>query len=1214
VWPSLSHPPPPPSSEQWVYKTTAAGGDNDDYFYDLTSPADILALPSTWYDDDGPCDCPCVAETTAPTPSPTQTCPEFWTAGGLGCGACGEVPASCSGSTCEEWVFKTTAAGGDNDDYFYDLTSPADILALPSTWYDDDGPCTCPCVAQTVSPTPAPSLAPTVPVPTSAPTAECPEFWTGGVGCGLCGEVPASCSGSTCEEWVFKTTAAGGDNDDYFYDLTSPADILALPSTWYDDDGPCTCPCNAQTNRPSPAPTTSASSPPTQSAAPTLSAAPTMAPTSCHNLFEFTSSTTSANGWNDGILTIANSDGDTVQTLQGWAGTYSWTWNQAGYPAVCLFDDCYTATWTTLPSAETDAISWSLQSQDKVMNAAITIGNYPFTPDPVKIAMGAATCGSSAPEADIAAVLDAAVLADDGEMVTVSVGVDVTLVAPITIVKGVSLSLSGSASGRRLALDAPPVIMISGNNATTHFVTEFESTLTLSHLTLAYGVSHSYSGMGGGGGSISNHVGATVNVNGCMFLGNTAAKGYGGAIYTYSDGVVTITNSVFKDNYAEINGGAIYVAGSMTQTTLNVDGSRFVDNAAKGKGGAVFATSSAVTLTYVSLANGAAEVGGAIYSMESSIAATKTTFFGNTASKPNGAATDVSVGSAIFIQSGSLNANEITVSSNTATGGAAVYGYETVLDIAKSSFSDNVNSCGDGACWDEGEAVYATASTVVIDETSFEGHSATKSLHVVYFDSPTATTIDSCEFSSPNAAVIHVKSDGHFVVRNTATLQQSGVELTDAAIVADCSYATNDAIDILCPADYCTNLVLPNLGVKCECETYYGVQDPVKEGCENPPIVDIPITEFKGIAQKNADGMISLVQRIFLNNRGDDNLQWELKQTDSGTASYIIDPPGAQSLAGSTMTYVTVSLSPENLEAHNFVDSTFELLTNSVNPTSPLWGTSVVTDEVWGAGTVPLSVNSYITAMSVSDSTIELGVRASDMAKEVVPIAGAHFFSIIKPVAVDGMWIKGGGSDLFKAKIKGEGMRVFTGDLQETICDVYYNSIVDHYEVDCLLRDRAAGEHEMSIYLRQEETELATMSVDVGCSDEFILDEAGHRCVCATGSYYDDATGKCKVCPVGRFRDTLGASSVNDCWACERYLGGEAGASTKTTGSTSFDDCVCPAGFFSDFFEGNGRDTWIVEEENMGVCEEASNNVRAAIPFVRTLTLARSARLEACAG
>jgi predicted outer membrane repeat protein len=156
----------------------------------------------------------------------------------------------------------------------------------------------------------------------------------------------------------------------------------------------------------------------------------------------------------------------------------------------------------------------------------------------VKFAVGGATCGTSTAEVAIAAAFAAAVSAADGEVNEVTLTESVVLTAAIVMPEGVSLSVSGQAPGRRrataLALASPPEVELSGNNSTNHFVASADSTLSLSHLTLKYGRSYLDTGSGGGGGgSILNYVGATLVIDSCFFLANSAANGDGGAIYMY---------------------------------------------------------------------------------------------------------------------------------------------------------------------------------------------------------------------------------------------------------------------------------------------------------------------------------------------------------------------------------------------------------------------------------------------------------------------------------------------------------------------------------------------------------------------------------------------------------------------------------------------------------------------------------------------------------
>ncbi len=124
---------------------------------------------------------------------------------------------------------------------------------------------------------------------------------------------------------------------------------------------------------------------------------------------------------------------------------------------------------------------------------------------------------------------------------------------------------------------------------------------------------------GGNGGAIANTF-ATTEIGGTTFAKNTTAKN-GGAIYNHHfinvdatgtdtglGGVMTITDSVFSENSANGDGGAIYNTGTLT---LNSD--VFVGNSANGFGGAV-GSQGQLTLKGTMFANNTAIVGGAMYS------------------------------------------------------------------------------------------------------------------------------------------------------------------------------------------------------------------------------------------------------------------------------------------------------------------------------------------------------------------------------------------------------------------------------------------------------------------------------------------------------------------------------------------------------------------------------------------------------------------------
>jgi CSLREA domain-containing protein len=100
-------------------------------------------------------------------------------------------------------------------------------------------------------------------------------------------------------------------------------------------------------------------------------------------------------------------------------------------------------------------------------------------------------------------------------------------------------------------------------------------TLNLNNLTIAHG----QEGLGGLGGGLFIHYAMVVNVTNCTFLGNTAERGMGGAIFDFGP-PLNVTNSTFSGNSAW-RGGAISASGP-----LNVTNSTFSGNSA-GRGGAI---------------------------------------------------------------------------------------------------------------------------------------------------------------------------------------------------------------------------------------------------------------------------------------------------------------------------------------------------------------------------------------------------------------------------------------------------------------------------------------------------------------------------------------------------------------------------------------------------------------------------------------------------
>ena len=159
-------------------------------------------------------------------------------------------------------------------------------------------------------------------------------------------------------------------------------------------------------------------------------------------------------------------------------------------------------------------------------------------------------------------------------------------------------------------------VVFDGDDDTYHFDIYADGNLTLNNLVL-------YNGYGDFGGSIYNE--GTLTVTDSVFEDNYAYD-YGGAIYNCC-GTVTITNTNFIDNEADYDGGAIYTDGG----TLTVTGGLFDTNYAYEYGGGIASYDAVVSVSGAYFENNEAddEYGGAIYTSDSSLSVSNSTFEGN---------------------------------------------------------------------------------------------------------------------------------------------------------------------------------------------------------------------------------------------------------------------------------------------------------------------------------------------------------------------------------------------------------------------------------------------------------------------------------------------------------------------------------------------------------------------------------------------------------
>ena len=222
------------------------------------------------------------------------------------------------------------------------------------------------------------------------------------------------------------------------------------------------------------------------------------------------------------------------------------------------------------------------------------------------------------------------------------------------------------------------------------------------------------------GGAIVNWKG-TLTVSDSAFSGNSANI-WGGAIYNF--GELIISESVFSDNSAE-SGGAILNGGE-----LSISDSTFSDNSAEA-GGAVHNVGE-LSISDSVFSGNSTEYGGAIVNWRGTVAISDSTFSGNSTEYGGGA---------INNSDGELNIINSSFSDNSAESGGAIanYGY---LSISESSFSDNSAESGGAIANGYGELSIVNSSfsdnsaegggaitngddgELSISESSFSGNSA----------------------------------------------------------------------------------------------------------------------------------------------------------------------------------------------------------------------------------------------------------------------------------------------------------------------------------------------------------------------------------------------------------------------------------------------------------------------------------------------------------
>ena len=166
----------------------------------------------------------------------------------------------------------------------------------------------------------------------------------------------------------------------------------------------------------------------------------------------------------------------------------------------------------------------------------------------------------------------------------------------------------------------------------------------------------------------------------------TGSRGFGGAVYV-KGGSMTITQCTFANNLANIDGGAFFCDNCHF---ISISNSKFISNRAIGNGGGVSAGSGLITISQSVFKNNTAQNGGAIRLLSGKLNLTVSYFTNNTASVQGGAIY-------VSGDSIQLNETSFINNTAVLMGGGALYcagNYANVL-LFKSTFLNNSASyCG----------------------------------------------------------------------------------------------------------------------------------------------------------------------------------------------------------------------------------------------------------------------------------------------------------------------------------------------------------------------------------------------------------------------------------------------------------------------------------------------------------------------------------------
>src|SRR5882757_8381368 len=325
----------------------------------------------------------------------------------------------------------------------------------------------------------------------------------------------------------------------------------------------------------------------------------------------------------------------------------------------------------------------------------------------------------------VGSLRQALAIANDGDTITFAVSGSIMLTTGELLVDK-SISVSGPGSGN-LAVD--------GNANSRVFYVSSGTTVTISGLTVRNGMVTGNFPAGSGGGIYSFQ--ATLTLNDCAIIGNSASYGGGIANDAYNDekggpwAILTISNSTLSGNSAGYDGGGVFnTSGRWTGATLTINNSTFSMNSAGYYGGGIDnngyeIVGATATLNNSMLSGNSSAYGGGIYNSADaggygSLEVNNSTLAGNSA---------IYRGGGVFNVSYSLSQAILQINNSTSRGGSAQRGggNENESDdggamsyISNGTFSGNSASDSDGGSVFNSAQGYGSA-VVHLNDTILQG-------------------------------------------------------------------------------------------------------------------------------------------------------------------------------------------------------------------------------------------------------------------------------------------------------------------------------------------------------------------------------------------------------------------------------------------------------------------------------------------------------------